>query len=470
MWVQSLSTEGQPVNFWFFNSIGPLQIVVLGLNHTSAPIGIRERAAFVTAELGGAISRLRAVCDECFILSTCNRTELYAVMGHAESGAERLRQFISAERGIPMQELLACTYSYNFESAVSHLFRVASGLDSMVLGETEILGQLKRALEEAHEQNALGSLLGRLGAAALRTGRDARSKTRIGQNRISLVSLAFEEAQRRKAWPAGEPVVAVVGAGETGETVLRHLQGKVTGTTLLANRTDERSRTLAAIYGAKPVAWDRKDELLAESDVIFACTSAEEPVFTSDHFRRTIRKPILCIDLGIPRDIDEKARENEFVTLIDLAGLEQIAAKNRLARVSESLEAQKIVDISTSRFMEWWRSRQVIPTIVGLRALADSIRDEEVERALSGFGPMDARQEQKLRAMAHRIMGRLLHQPLTMLRHDSENGNMAQVLRYLFQLEGSPDPGCGPSGVPCKRVGAGDSLIDEKQPAGRTSP
>lgn len=390
-------------------------------------------------------------------------------MGHAESGADRLRQFLSAERGIPLQELLACTYSHHFENAISHLFRVASGLDSMVLGETEILGQLKRALEDAGQQGALGPLLSRVGAAALRTGRDARTKTRIGHNRISLVSLAFEEAQRRGAWPTGKPTVAILGAGETGETVLRHLQGKAIRTIFLANRTDERSVALAAMYGAQPVFWNERHEVLTEADVVFTCTSAEEPVLTAEDFAGIVRKPILCIDLGIPRDIDAKVRENEFVTLIDLPGLEQIAAKNRRGRESESIDAQRIVDASTSRFMEWWRSRQVVPTIVALRALADTIRDEELERALSGFGPMDARQEQRFRAMGHRIIGRLLHQPLTMLRHDSENANMALVLRYLFQLDGAPEPGSGPAGVPCKHVPVEDVAIEENKTADRAA-
>lgn len=391
-------------------------------------------------------------------------------MGHAESGADRLRQFLAAERGIPMQDIIASTYSYHFEDAISHLFRVAAGLDSMVLGETEILGQLKRALEDARQEEALGPFLGRLGAAALRTGRDARSKTRIGHNRISLVSLAFEEAQRRSVWPAGQITVAVMGTGETGETVLRHLQEKSNTSVLLMNRTDERSMSLAALYGATPVSWEKRQAALAEADVVFTCTSAEEPVLYAEDFRRNVRKQILCIDLGIPRDIDSKVHENELVTLIDLQGLEQIAARNRLGRENESKEAQRIVDSSTARFMEWWRSRQVAPTIMALRALADSIRDEEMERALTGFGPMDARQEQKLRAMGHRIIGRLLHQPLTMLRHDSENGNMAQVLRYLFQLDGAPEPGSGPAGLPCKHTAADAPSVAENELANKAAP
>lgn len=437
-----------------------MQIVVVGLNHVSAPITIRERAAFVTAEAGSALSRLKSVCDEGFILSTCNRVEVYAVMGHAESGAERLRQFISTERGIPVGELQAFTYSYDHENAVSHLFRVASGLDSVILGETEILGQLKRALQDAKHHGMLGSLLGRLGAAALRTGRDARSKTRIGNSRLSLVSLAFEEAERRKVWPVGKSCIGIMGAGETGETVLRHLQNKEAGPILLLNRSDDRSRAVAALYGATAVNWDKRAEILSAVDVVFTCTSAEEPVLTAEDFRRNGPKKIVCIDLGIPRDIDPEVADNEFVTLIDLPALERQAARNRLGRESESAEAERIVDSATSRFMDWWRSRQVIPTIIGLRALAASIRDEELDRAIAGFGPMDQRQEQRLRAMGHRIIGRLLHQPLTMLRQDSENGNMAQVLRYLFQLDGARDPGTGPAGVPCRHSNDEDPSLE----------
>lgn len=402
-------------------------------------------------ELPGVLDRIKSVCEEGFLLSTCNRTEAYALVGHEQSGVERLRQFLSDERGIARDVFVENSYSRSRDEAVRHFFRVASGLDSMALGESEILGQIRLALDEARNAGAVGPLLGRLGAAGLRAGRDVRATTLLGRNRVSLVSLACGEAANREV-SFDDARVAVLGAGQTAESVVRYLHSASSAKVVVTSRSIERARNLANLYGAECRPWDERSSLISECDVVFACTSAGEHILGPEELRANALRKLLCVDLGVPRDIDPRVRELANVTLIDLAQLENVAAENRARRGSEVKEAEIVIDRSVDRFVEWWRSRQVVPTIMGMRALAESIRDDELERAMGRLGSLDPTQVQQIRSMAHRIVGKLLHRPLTMLRHDAEDGNMAQVLRYLFQLDGAPAPGAGPQGIPCART------------------
>ena len=426
-------------------------------------LAVRERAMFSRDQIPGALERLRATCEESFLLSTCNRSEVYALTGHAQSGAEKLRQFICSERDISEDVFLENSYSFAHEDAVRHFFRVASGLDSMALGESEILGQIRRALDDARSAGALGHLLGRLGAAGLRAGRDVRSATRLGRSRISLVSLAFDEIALRGI-SLRSARITILGGGETAESVIRFLQSNGATNIVVTSRTGQRTEQVASLYGISSHSWANRTELISRSDVVFACTSSTTPVITPDQILGRSSQPVVFIDLGAPRDIDPVVRDFPGVTVIDLQELDAIAAENRLRRRGEVSEAEGVVDSSVERFMEWWRSRQVAPTIIGMRTLAESIRDDELARAMSKLGTLDATQAQVIRAMAHRIVGKLLHRPLTMLRHDAENGNMAQVLRYLFQLDGAPVPGEGPEGIPCARSAEASPVSsDEKQ-------
>lgn len=399
-------------------------------------------------ELPGVLDRLKSVCQEGFLLSTCNRTEAYALVGHEQSGVDRLRQFLADERSIARDVFIENSYSHSRDEAIRHFFRVASGLDSMALGESEILGQIRLALDEARNAGAINSLLGRLGAAGLRAGRDVRATTMVGRNRVSLVSLACGEAANRGVSFDGARV-AVLGAGQTAESVVRYLHSTSSAKVVVTSRSFERARSLANLYSSECCPWDQRHSLISECDVVFACTSAREPILSPEELRPRVTRKLLCVDLGVPRDIDPGVRGLTNVTLIDLAQLEIVATENRARRGSEVKEAEIVIDRSVDRFVEWWRSRQVVPTIMGLRALAESIRDDELERALRRLGSLEPGQVQQIRSMAHRIVGKLLHRPLTMLRHDAEDGNMAQVLHYLFQLDGAPAPGTGPLGIPC---------------------
>jgi glutamyl-tRNA reductase len=426
-----------------------VQIVVVGLNQNSAPVAVRERLAFVPGELPSALNGLRDHVAEGFILSTCNRVEIYGVAGHADTGAQLLSRFLAEARGFPPDELRPFLYVYGHETAVGHLFRVASGIDSMVVGEGEVLSQVRVALDAAREAGTLGPVLRRLGSAAVGAGKRARARTAIGRNSLSVVTLALRAAAAR-----GRPVVGasilVLGAGETAETVLRHLDGASPRRVTVAGRRNQRAAALAARYGVASVAMDDLPTALADADVVVGCTSAPDFVIHAGDItaaRASSTTPLLCLDLGVPRDIDPGVRNLPDVTLVDLDELQAAADENRARRAREVEAAEVVVAAEVERFMEWWRSRQVVPTIAALRAYAAEVRDAEIAHALARLGDLSPRDAFVVRALAQRIVGKLLHRPLTVLKADAEGANMAQVLRQLFQLELDADEAGCPSDV-----------------------
>jgi glutamyl-tRNA reductase len=414
-----------------------VQIVVVGLNQNSAPVAVRERLAFVPGELPRALDGLRTHVAEGFILSTCNRVEVYAVAGHADSGAQLLGRFLAEARGFPPDELAPLLYAYGHEDAVAHLFRVASGMDSMVLGEGEILSQVRGALDAANAAGALGSVLRRLGSAAVGAGKRVRARTAIGRNPLSLVTLALQAAASRGRPLAGASIL-VLGAGEAAETVLRHAARGAPRRVTVVSRRHERATALAERYGAGSASLDELAAASADADIIVGCTSARELVLRAGDLAAA-RPPgaaeLLCLDLGVPRDIDPEVRHLPGVTLVDLDELQAAVEENRTRRAREVEHGEVVVAAEVERFMEWWRLRQVVPTIAALRAYAAEVRDAEVDHALARLGDLSPRDAFVVRALAQRIVGKLLHRPLTVLRADPEGANMAQILRRLFQLE-----------------------------------
>jgi glutamyl-tRNA reductase len=414
-----------------------VQIVVVGLNQNSAPVAVRERLAFVPGELARALEGLRNHVPEGFILSTCNRVELYAVAGHAESGASLLSRFLAEARGFPVEELRPLLYTYAHEAAVAHLFRVASGMDSMVVGEGEVLSQVRVALDAASAVGTLGPVLRRLGSAAVGAGKRVRARTAIGRNPLSVVSLALQAASAHGRPPSGASIL-VVGAGDTAQTVLSHLQRATPRRVTVASRRVERAQALAARYGAAAIPLEGVADALADTDIVVGCTSAPEVVVRAADVAATRARgstKLLCLDMGVPRDIDPEVRAIPGVTLVDLDELQAAAEENRTRRAREVEAAEVVVCAEVERFMDWWRSRQVVPTIAALRAYAAEVRDSEVAHALARLGDLPARDVFVIQALAQRIVGKLLHRPLTVLKADAEGANMAQVLRQLFQLE-----------------------------------
>ncbi|HUR92395.1 MAG TPA: glutamyl-tRNA reductase, partial [Gemmatimonadaceae bacterium] len=368
-----------------------MQVVAVGLNHITAPLAVRERLAFSDGEIPKSLARLGQVVEEGFILSTCNRVEVYGLAGHADSGALALRSFLLDGREVAPQDVQHFSYTFAHEDAVRHLFRVAGGVDSMVLGENEILGQLRRALATAREAGVLGPKLGRLGAAAVRAGRLARSETGLGRGLDSVVSLGLEAAGARGAEPLHSRI-AILGGGETAEAVIRHLKrGRVRHITV-CNRGKDRAARIGDAHGVSVAAWDERALLVAQSDLVITCTSARTPVLTSRDIGVRDHRPLVCLDLGLPRDVEPAARSLSGVTVIDLDELSPLALGN--CRRDDVDRAEAVLAGYSERFMEWWRARQVVPTITDLRALGDEIREAEVQRALNRLSDLTPRQRQ----------------------------------------------------------------------------
>ncbi len=413
----------------------PAQIVLVGINHTTAPVAVREQVAIVPAAVPDALARLEAAIGNGFVLSTCNRVEVYAIAGHAESGAAILARFLADNSGVAVESLLPHVYTHAHDAAVRHLFRVAAGLDSMVLGEDQILSQVKAALDEAHALDTIGPILHRLGSAALAVSKRVRTRTGIGRTPVSVVSVATRAA-RRELGDLRDREVLIVGAGRVAELALRHLSRAGVTRITIVNRSPERARELAARYGAVARPWVELRAVIAAADLMAACTNSPTVVVHLEDLGpgRDAARPLLCLDLGVPRSLDPRIAGLPGIAVYDMDRLQAIAAGNRAQRESALQGADEIVTEGVETFMEWWRARQVAPAIAQLRAHADAIRDAEVERALARIPGLSPRNEVIIRGMASRIIGKLLHLPVTTLKSDPEGANMAQVVQQLFGL------------------------------------
>ena len=412
-----------------------MQVVVVGVSHTSSSVNVRERLAVPPAVLHDVLQRLRQSVAETFILSTCNRVELYAVCGHEATGADLLRQFLASHANVSIRDVREVSYARGHEGAVRHLLKVASGLDSMVLGENEILGQVRRALGGARQAGTLGPVLDRLGAAALACGKRVRASTTLGFGGESIASVGIRLAARARGGLHGVTIV-VLGAGETAGQVVGHLGTLGATRVIVLNRTTERGVALAAAHGVEVRPWDELASVLEEADVVIGCTASPEPVLDATMLAgvRADVRPLLCLDLGVPRDIDPGVRDIPGVTLVDMDHIEAEAATRRAERVRDLARAEAIITRETERYMEWWRGRGVAPTVARLHARADAIREAEVARALGRLPELTPEARAVVSELAIRVVAKLLHEPTVALKRDPEGVNMALVVERLFAL------------------------------------
>jgi glutamyl-tRNA reductase len=419
-----------------------VQIVVVGTSHNTASVQLRERLAISPESLPDALRELRERADEVFALSTCNRVELYAVCGHEASGAELLREYLAIRAGLSLREVRAATYAYAHESAVRHGLRVAAGLDSMVVGENEILGQMRRALRAARFAGALGPVLDRLGDAALTCGKRTRTRTALGRTGHSVASVAVKLAARERNGLDGSRVL-VLGAGETARSVIALLRATPNVRMTVMNRTYERAVELATANDLVAREWDRLGDELATADVVIGCTESPMPIVSAAELgsvRAPNAPPLLCIDLGVPRDVDPAVAELPGVRLIDVDQIGNETAATASAEARSIARAEQLVAQEADRYMEWWRGRGVAPTIARLHAQAAAVRDAEVTRALGRLPDLTPQARLVLRDLATRLTSKLLHEPTVALKRDPEGVNMAIVVERLFALERSSAP------------------------------
>lgn len=412
-----------------------VQLVITGLHQRTAPLALRERLACATGDLPDALQRLRAFADEGFILSTCNRVEICGLVD-APHDEFALRQFLLEWKALAPDELLPHVYTLTGDDAVRHMFRLAAGLDSMVLGEDQIMAQLKTAMSAANDAGMLGNVLHRLLQSALAAGKLIRTQTGIARTPVSVVSVALDMARQTLGDLRGKRVT-VVGAGRMAELALKHLHSDQTILLRVLNRTYERAATLAAQYGIAAAPFADLKQAVRASDMVISCTSSPEIVL--DHAllaRATAGRstPLLLLDLAVPRDIDRQAAALPQVCLFDVDDMQSISETNRATRMAEIVKAEELLHSEADKFAQWWSAQRVVPTIRALRERAEAIRVSELERTLARLPELSPREQQAIQALSAAIVNKLLHQPITSLKDPQVGGELADAVQQLFQL------------------------------------
>jgi glutamyl-tRNA reductase len=415
-------------------------VMVLGLSYKTAPLALMERVVFSPEALPDALATLHEQGAHGVILSTCNRVEIYALVGHQESGRRALLRYLADYHGLTVGELDPYVYVAWQEEAVSHLFRVACGLDSMLLGETQILGQVRGAYQAAQRHGQPDPLLARLFRQAVEVGRRAHRETRIYQS-ASSVSAAAVGMARQSLGDLEARTALVVGAGETSRLTARTLQASGMGELLVMNRTVEHAEALARAVGGEALPLQALQPALARADVVISSTGAPDYVVGAPIVRSAMaerpRRPLYCIDVAVPRDVDPAVGDVPNVYLYNLDHLAAVREDYADCRAGDVRQVERIVDEETTRFFHWWDAREVVPTIAALRAQAESIREAELAKALARLGPLAERERETLEALTSAIVNKLLHQPTVQLKQragDHDGRRYAPALRALFQL------------------------------------
>jgi glutamyl-tRNA reductase len=420
------------------------ELLLLGISHRIAPVALRERVALTEREAARFVTALcsEPAISEAVAISTCNRTEVYVVLEDAGAAAEHtLLARLAAHAEIAVDELAQATYTLRNCDAARHLFRVTAGLESMIVGEHEIQGQVRRAHESARETGTSGPLSNRLFGAALQTGRRVRAETAIARSHVSLSSVAVELAERLLGELGGRPVV-VIGAGETSELTAQALAERGVATIFIANRHADRARSVAERFGGSVVGLDALPETLEAADIVLASTSSPHPIVGHEELelvmRARDRRPLLLIDMAVPRDIDPLCGELEGVTLRDIDDLQAVVTHNLSSREADIPAAEEIIGQEIGRFAQWLGELDVRPTIGALHERGEHIVVALLEENTGRWETASARDLARVEALARAVVGRLLHEPTIRLRSlDAErvHGSI-ELLRDLFALRG----------------------------------
>jgi glutamyl-tRNA reductase len=411
------------------------RLLVLGWNFRTAADAVRERVAFTAEEIREGLQGLlgQGLIAEGVIVSTCHRSEIYGLASEDGVG-EALTRFVSEWRGLDVGELAGAGFHRVGEDAARHLFRVAAGLDSMALGESEVLGQVRQALRLAREAGATRTVLHRLFEWAVAAGKRVRAETEIGMHPLSIPAIGFELAAKIFGDLSARTIL-VLGAGETGRLFARHAAEAGVADLRIANRTPERAAEVATRVGGRPVPWETVASELSAADVVVGTTSSPVPVVRREEVEAAMRhrrgKPIFFLDLAVPRDIEADVSEVYNVFLHGVNDLEEVAEENRRRRAREIPRAETILEEELQKFHAWFGNLSVVPTVTDLRRRIEEIRDAELARAPSA-------ERERLRAFADAMAARLLHEPMRRLKSETEPGkklDRVEAVRHLFDLD-----------------------------------
>ena len=423
-------------------------LLALGVSHRTAPLALRERLALTEGRAAGVLSGLvgEEPISEAAAISTCNRTELYLVATDAVEAETAALGVLAREASIPLTELVGAIYSRRETDAARHLFGVTAGLDSLILGEAEIQGQVKRAYELALVEGATGPVLNRLFRGALAAGKRARSETAVGEKGVSIPSVAVELAQRSLG-DLAERRVLLVGAGETSELTARALAARGAEAIFVANRRHNRAIGLAERFGGSAVRIEELPAQLEQADIVVSTTNSPHHLIELAELEAVMaqrdQRPLLLIDLAVPRDIDPACRELPGVSLHDVDDVQAIVERNTSGREAEARRAQSILDSELHRFERWLGSQEVMPTVAALRERADAIVAQVLAENESRWESLSERDHERVELLARAIASRLLHEPTLRIKEAADREDLypsVTALRELFGLDAGTEP------------------------------
>lgn len=430
-----------------------VRVVLVGLSHKTAPVQLRERLSLYGKSHVQALHELRdaARLQECAILSTCNRTEIYALSRETE-WQEQILELMARQAGVTPGQLQDHLYSFEGVPAFRHLFRVAAGLDSMVVGEGQILAQVKESLQAAQDAGTSGSVIHSLFQSAIAAGKRARSETDIGRGAVSISFAAVQLARHLFARLDGR-VVLLIGAGETGEQTAKMLLADGASPRLLVcNRTIERGEALARQFGGTALPYERLTEALTRADIVISSTGAPHPIMTREQMRGVVRarrgRSLFLIDIAVPRDVEPAVGDLEDVYLYNIDDLEQVVERNLAGRQSEVERVDELLEEELKRFQSWLRGLEVGPTIQQLQRLAEQIIDSEQARVGGRLSHLGSRDRDAVDTLVRGVVNKLLRHPIVHLREAANSGNgyhEVESVRAIFGLSqfgsAEPDPG-----------------------------
>lgn len=419
-----------------------MSILVVGLNHRSAPLGLLERLAVPSEQLGkalGSLVQLEHVL-EAAVLSTCNRVEVYAHVNRFHPGMQEVRGWLAERGDVHPQDLDGALYSFYDDRAAAHLFAVAGGLDSMIVGEQQIALQVKQAMEDARAEGTARRMLQRLFRQAVRVGRRVRRETAITAGASSMVDVGLDAATERLGGDLAGREVLIVGAGKIGGLTAARLAEDGPGRVRVHNRSADKATRLAARVAGEVVSQGGLAAAIAASDLVVCTTGAPDPVIDAGTVRAAMQqraeRPLVLLDLAMPRNVDPGCAEVQGVAVVDLADVREAADRSITGEVVAAAHA--IVDAEADRFLAWLNAIEVEPTIRSLRSRAEAVRQAELDRLAGKLGSLDERQREAVEALSRGILNTLLHEPTVRLKELADSGGAehhANALRELFDLD-----------------------------------
>lgn len=424
-----------------------MHIVVVGLSHKTAPVEVREKLAVPESRLGEALTRLCSYSGvrECLLLSTCNRVEVYAVVEEIEAGYGRIQEFLAdAHFSLSSEQLTPHLYWHSGDRAIGHLFRVAASLDSMIIGESQILGQLKDAFEVALTHKTTGVILNKVVKKAISVAKRVRTDTKIAEMAVS-VSYAAVELAKKIFSDLSEKTVLLVGAGEMGKLAARHFVASGVRHVRVTTRSPHHALELADKFNGTAVPFELFAEDMASADIVLVSTGAAHYLIGSDDVQRAVKqrmnRPMFLIDISVPRNIDPSVRHIDNAFLFDIDDLKLRIEQNRVDRMREAEKAEQMVTEEVGVLRQWFQSLEVTPTIVALKNRVDDIKRAELEKALGRLSHLSVQERELVESMASTIVNKLIHSTLVTLKtevNSSEGVAFVEAARRFFNLGERP--------------------------------